>query len=77
MVVNVYVEGGVINDNVNATTINNSEALREELNRFMQRALNRNDISIVVKKCSGYKEAAKQFINATEEVDSYLYGANG
>lgn len=73
MVVNVYVEGGVINDNVNATTINNSEALREELNRFMQRALNRNDISIVVKKCSGYKEAAKQFINATEEVDSYLY----
>ena len=49
MVVNVYVEGGVINDNVNATTINNSEALREELNRFMQRALNRNDISIVVK----------------------------
>ena len=49
MVVNVYVEGGVINDNVNATTINNSEALREELNRFMQRALNRNDISIDLK----------------------------
>ena len=73
MVVNVYVEGGVINDNVDATTINNSEALREELNRFMQRALNRNDISVVVKKCSGYKEAAKQFINATEEEDNYLY----
>ena len=55
MVVNVYVEGGVINGNVDATTSNNSEALREELNRFMQRALNRDDISIVVKKCSGYK----------------------
>lgn len=40
MVVNVYVEGGVINGNVDATTSNNSEALREELNRFMQRALN-------------------------------------
>lgn len=73
MVVNVYVEGGVINGNVDATTNNNSEALREELNRFMQRALSRNDISIIVKKCSGYKEAAKQFINATDEDDTYLY----
>ena len=73
MVVNVYVEGGVINDNVDATTYNYSEALREELNRFMQRALNREDISIVVKKCSGYKEAARQFINAADEEDSYLY----
>lgn len=55
MVVNVYVEGGVINDNVDATTINNSEALREELNRFMQRALNRNDISVVVKNARAIK----------------------
>lgn len=73
MVVNVYVEGGVINGNVDATTNNNSEALREELNRFMQQALNRNDISIVVKKCSGYKVAAKQFINATDNEENYLY----
>lgn len=73
MVVNVYVEGGIISGNVDATTNNNSEALREELNRFMQRALRRDDISIVVKKCSGYKEAAKQFINATGEEDNYLY----
>lgn len=73
MVVNVYVEGGIINDNVDATTSNNSEALREELNRFMRRVLHRDDISIVVKKCSGYKEAAKQFINATGEEENYLY----
>lgn len=73
MVVNVFVEGGVINGNVDATTNNNSEALREELNRFMQKALGRDDISIVVKKCSGYKEAAKQFINATDEEENYLY----
>lgn len=73
MVVNVYVEGGVINGNVDASTNNNSEVLREELNRFMQRALHRDDISIVVKKCSGYKEAAKQFINATGEEENYLY----
>ena len=73
MVVNVYVEGGVINGNVEATTSNNSEALREELNRFMLRALNRNDISIVVKKCSGYKEAAKEFISANGEDENYLY----
>ena len=73
MVVNVYVEGGIINGNVDATTINNSEALREELHRFLQRAFNRNDISVVVKKCSGYKEAAKQFINAAQEEENYLY----
>lgn len=73
MVVNVYIEGGVINGNVDATTNNNSEALREELNRFMQRALNRNDISIVVKKCSGYKAAVKQFIETTDSEENYLY----
>ena len=73
MVINVYIEGGVINGNIDATTSINSEALREELNRFMQRALNRDDISIVVKKCSGYKEAAKQFINATGNEENYLY----
>lgn len=73
MVVNVYVEGGIINGNVDATTSNNSEALREELNRFMQRALHRNDISIVVKKFSGYKEAAKQFIYTTDKENNYLY----
>ena len=73
MVVNVYVEGGIINGNVDATTINNSEALREELNRFMQRALGRDDISIVVKKCGGYKEAAKQFIASDTDHESYLY----
>lgn len=73
MVVNVYVEGGVINGNADATTNNHSEALREELNRFIRQALNRDDISIVVKKCSGYKEAAKQFINATNNEENYLY----
>ena len=55
------------NENVDATAHNNSEVLREELNRFMQRALKRNDISIVVKKYSGCKEAVKQFVNATDE----------
>lgn len=73
MVVNVYVEGGVISGNVDATTINNSEALREELNRFMQRALHRQDISVVVKKCSGYKEAVKQYLNAAADQENYLY----
>lgn len=73
MVVYVYVEGGIINGNVDASTNNYSEALREELNRFMQRALHREDISIVVKKCSGYKEAARQYINATGEEENYLY----
>jgi hypothetical protein len=73
MVVNVYVEGGVLSGNVEAATVTNSEALREELNRFFRRALQRDDISIVVKKCAGYKQAAKEFIAAGGESESYLY----
>jgi len=72
MVVHVYVEGGVIDGNVDATTAANSEALREELNRFLQKALNRDDISIVVKKCASYKMAAKEFIKA-DLPETYLY----
>lgn len=74
MVVNVYAEGGILSGNDDASTIANSEALREELNRFMQRALGRDDISIVVKKCASYKMAAKEFIKEDDEnCDSYLY----
>ena len=72
MVVNVFAEGGILGGNDDASTIANSEALREELNRFMQRALGREDISIVVKKCASYKMAAKEFVKE-ENVDSYLY----
>ena len=72
MVVNVFAEGGILGGNDDASTIANSEALREELNRFMQRALGRDDISIVVKKCASYKMAAKEFVKE-ENVDSYLY----
>lgn len=73
MVIHVYVEGGVINGNVDATTASNSEALREELNRFMQKALGREDITIVVKKCAGYKNAVKEFINSDAIHSTYLY----
>ncbi|MDY4854143.1 MAG: hypothetical protein SO188_15250 [Prevotella sp.] len=73
MVVNVYAEGGILGGNDDASTIANSEALREELNRFMQRALGREDISIVVKKCASYKMAAKEFVREKDENgDSYL-----
>jgi hypothetical protein len=72
MVIHVYVEGGVMPGNVDATTAANSEALREELNRFMQRALHREDISIIVKNCAGYKMAAKEFLKDTSK-ESYLY----
>lgn len=73
MVIQVYVEGGVINGNVDATTASNSEALREELNRFMQKALGREDVTIVVKKCAGYKNAVKEFINSDDIQSTYLY----
>jgi len=74
MVIIVYVEGGTIDGNVDANTMQNSEALREELNRFMQRALDRDDISIIVKKCAGFKMAVKEFIRSSEtNIESYLY----
>ena len=74
MVVHIYIEGGIMSGNNDATTIANSEALREELNRFMQRTFNRNDISIIVKKCASYKMAAKEFIKGiNNNTESYLY----
>jgi len=68
----VYVEGGILEGNENARTMSNSNALREELNRFMSKALNYDDIRIIVKTSAGYKNATKFFINDASEL-KYLY----
>lgn len=68
----VYAEGGVIGGTEDARTISNSNALREELNRFMSKALNYDEIRIVVKASAGYKNAAKFFINESSD-QKYLY----
>lgn len=71
----VYVEGGVLDskkDNKDALTMSNTNALREELNRFFSRALDYDDIRIIVRISAGYKNAAKFFINE-ESNSKYLY----
>ncbi|MDE6768662.1 MAG: DUF4276 family protein [Muribaculaceae bacterium] len=68
----VYAEGGTLDVNSNATTMNNVAALREELNRFMAEALGRDDIRIIVKLGGGYKNTAKEFAASPNET-AYLY----
>lgn len=68
----VYAEGGILGGNDNARTISNSNALREELNRFMSKSLNLDDIRIVVRTSAGYKNAAKFFMNDSSD-SKYLY----
>ena len=72
MVIMVYAEGGTLDVNSNATTMNNVAALREELNRFMAEALGRDDIRIIVKLGGGYKNTAKEIAASSNEV-AYLY----
>lgn len=72
MVIIVYAEGGTLDVNSNATTMNNVAALREELNRFMAEVLGRDDIRIIVKLGGGYKNTSKEFANSSNEA-AYLY----
>lgn len=59
---NLIVEGGVYTSNVSAETANNAEALRESFHKFFTRLLNRSDIEITIYMGTGYRNAAKRFI---------------
>lgn len=59
---NLIVEGGVYTGNVSAETANNAEALRESFHKFFTRLLNRTDIEITIYMGTGYRNAAKRFI---------------
>lgn len=69
MVIRVLVEGGTLpprtddSDQAAVYTTDGSEVLREELRRFFERALGRDDVSIVVQNAAGYRNAVKWFIN--------------
>lgn len=58
----LIVEGGVYTNNVSAETANNAEALRESFHKFFNRLLGRNDIEITIYMGTGYRNAAKRFI---------------
>lgn len=66
--VNIIVEGGVIDSNVSAQTVDNSNALRQSLYGIFSEALGRDDVSVAVHMASGNRAAAKAFLDAASEV---------
>lgn len=61
--VTIIIEGGVINtDTTDVLTVDNSQALRQSLNRIFSELIN-EEVSIIVQEAGGYKSAAKLFAN--------------
>jgi hypothetical protein len=63
--ISLIVEGGGISNNIEALTANNTESLRQALNKFFTRLLGRDDISIKLNLGGGNKNAVKMFLNDT------------
>ena len=63
--ISLIVEGGAISNNIDALTANNTESLRQALNKFFTRLLSRDDISIKLNLGGGNKNAVKIFLNDT------------
>lgn len=63
--ISLIVEGGAISNNIDALTANNTESLRQALNKFFTRLLSRDDISIKLNLGGGNKNAVKMFLNDT------------
>lgn len=63
--ISLIVEGGDISNNIDALTANNTESLRQALNKFFTRLLSRDDISIKLNLGGGNKNAVKMFLNDT------------
>ena len=62
---NLIVEGGVYPNHVSAETASNVESLRQSLHQFFQRLLRRDDIEITIFMGAGFRNAAKQFVEAS------------
>lgn len=65
--ISLIVEGGDISNNINAQTANNTESLRQALNKFFTRLLNRDDISIKLALVGGNRNAVKMFLKNSDE----------
>jgi len=61
---NLIIEGGVYTNNVSAETASNVESLRQSLHKFFTGILKRNDIEITIFMGTGYRNAAKQFVES-------------
>ena len=68
----VIVEGGIVNtDKADVLTVDNSQVLRQSINRVFSNLLNEN-VSIIIQMGGGYRNAALQFAN-NEKQNIYLY----
>lgn len=65
-------EGGApASDTADAATMDNSQNLRQSLNRIFSELLD-NEVSIIIQMGTGYRSVAKQFANS-EDTNCYLY----
>lgn len=69
---NLIVEGGVYTNNVTAETANNVEALRQSLHQFFTLLLKRDDVEITIFMGSGYRNAAKQFVESSTTLGLFV-----
>ena len=69
---NLIIEGGVYTNNVSAETANNVEALRQSLHTFFTKILKRDDITITIFMGTGYRNAAKQFVESTTPLGLFV-----
>lgn len=70
--INIIVEGGVPGSSVGTDVFNNVEALRESLNRFFSRLLNRSDVQIAIHAGYGYRNAARMYIRQSGEKSLFV-----
>jgi len=70
--ITIIVEGGVVHvDSPDVNTIDNSQVLRQSVNRIFSELLNEN-VSIIIQMGAGYRNAAAQFVKSTEQA-IFLY----
>ena len=69
--ITIMIEGGIVDANANAATVENTETLRQSFHRIFSELLNR-EVNIKVQPLAGYKNAARIFANSSEN-NVYLF----
>ena len=70
--ITIVIEGGIVNtDTADTQTVDNSQALRQSINRIFSELLNEN-VSIIIQMGAGYRNAALQFVNINKK-NLYLF----
>lgn len=65
--ISVIIEGGIVNTGTaDALTVDNSQALRQSINRVFSELL-KEEVSIIIQLGAGYRNAASQFVKHNEQ----------